>query len=106
MQTYRVRGTINILYEHEYVCEECGQEAHYGDSDTLKINKRVFAKSPEEARDNVFCVELAAWQEQHWDRFYIENIHWASGDPQTDLVGEDVLMRMLGAPMFPQLEGL
>ena len=106
MQTYRIRGMINISYEHEYVCEECGQEAYHGGADTLKIDKFIFVESSEEARDNVFYVELATWQKQHGNRFYVENAHWASGDPQIDLMSEDVLMRMCGAPMLPQLEGL
>jgi hypothetical protein len=98
-QTYRVRGTINILYEHEYVCEEFGQDA-------LKIDKLIRADSPKEAGDKALCEELATWRQQHGNRFYVESTRWAKGDPQIDLVGEDVLMRMLGAPMFPQLERL
>jgi hypothetical protein len=103
---YRVRGEINISYEHEYVCEECGREAYHGGSDTLKIDKLIRADFPKEAGDKTLCEELAIWRQQHGNRFYAESTRWAKGDPQIDLMSEDVLMRMCGAPMLPQLEGL
>lgn len=106
METYQVRGKINITYEHEYTCEECGQLTYHSASDTVEIDKLASAESGGEAAANVLYQEFSAWQRQHGDSFVVDVFCWARGDPQVDMIKEDALMRMYGAPMLPQFKGL